>query len=264
MTLNAIPRREAPPNELVREYAPSDPHTERLKVRLKALAGECVEIPCVVGGEEVRTGQVHECRAPHDHEQVLCRWHAATPDVVERAIQRSQEAWREWSEAPHAVRAAIFLKAADLLAGSWRDTLNASTMLGQSKTCFQAEIDAACELIDFWRFNVHFALNEIYPSQPFSAPGVWNSVEYRPLEGFVYAVTPFNFTAIAANLPTAPALLGNTIVWKPSPKAALAAEIVMQLLEAAGLPRGVINLVQGDAAKICALPPPLSLPTKST
>src|SRR5690606_14303966 len=180
---------------------------------------------------------------------VLAEWHAAGPAHVEQAIAAAADAWREWSEWPLADRAAVFLKAAELLTTSWRATLNAATMLGQSKTVFQAEIDSASELIDFWRFNPYYA-EELYAEQPISSHAAWNQVEYRPLEGFIYAVTPFNFTSIAGNLPTAPALMGNTVVWKPASSAVLSAYYIMRLLEAAGLPPGVINFVPGDAVQI--------------
>jgi 1-pyrroline-5-carboxylate dehydrogenase len=182
---------------------------------------------------------------PHDHRHVLATYHQATPDLVSQAVDAAKHAHRDWAARPLEERAAIFLKAADLLATSWRDTLNGATMLGQSKTVFQAEIDSACEIIDFWRFNVQFAL-ELAAEQPISDPGVKNQIDYRPLEGFVYAITPFNFTSIAANLPTAPALMGNTVVWKPAASAMFSAHFVMKLLEEAGLPPGVINFVPGD------------------
>ena len=212
-----------PVNEPVRAYAPGSPEKLDLKARLKTMAAERLDIPLVIGGEEVRTGQtfqaVHAAR-PRARAGRLPQ--GADPPRVARAIEAAAEARREWSSWRWEDRAAIFLKAAELLAGPWRSTLNAATMLGQSKTVFQAEIDSACEVIDFWRFNPHFA-QELYGEQPLSRPGVWNQLEYRPLEGFVYAITPFNFTAIAANLPTAPALMGNTVVWKPAASAVLSA-----------------------------------------
>jgi 1-pyrroline-5-carboxylate dehydrogenase len=236
-----------PANEPVRNYAPGSPEKESLKSRLAEIAGETIEAPCVIGGREVRTGETFEVRAPHDHELHLAEVHGARADDITDAIDAALEAKHDWAAAPFEERAAVILKAADLLAGPWRDTLNAATMLGQSKTVYQAEIDAACELIDFLRFNVHFA-SEILAEQPFSSPGVWNLMDYRPLEGFVLAITPFNFTAIAGNLPTAPALMGNTVVWKPSQKQALAAHYFMEVLREAGMPDGVINLVQGRGA----------------
>jgi 1-pyrroline-5-carboxylate dehydrogenase len=207
-------------------------------------------VPLIIGGEEVRTGQVAEHRCPHDHQKVLCRYHTATPAVVEQAVERSQEAWREWSETSITNRLAVFLRMAELLAGPWRDTVNAATMLGQSKTCHQAEIDSACELIDFYRFNPYFALTRVYTEQPFSPQGTWDYVEYRPLEGFVFAVTPFNFTSIAGNLPTSPALMGNTVLWKPASSSVLSNYYLMRLFEEAGLPPGVINFVPGRGASV--------------
>ncbi len=243
--------RSLPPNEVIRGYAPGAAETKSLAKRLAELSSETLEIPCIVGGEEIRTGDIHENRAPHDHSNVLCRWHAANPDVVERAIVASREAWLEWSETPVHVRVAIFEKAATLLAGPWRDTINAATMLNQSKTCFQAEIDAACELIDFWRFNNYYVLNQVHSEQPPHSPsGMWNVLDHRPLEGFVYAVTPFNFTSIAANLPGAPVLMGNVSLWKPSNHSILSNYYIMKLYEAAGLPPGVINFIPGDPAAI--------------
>ena len=246
---NGVRRVPPPVNEPVRSYAPGAPERAALKERLRTMAGERVEIPLVIGGERVRTGDTATAVMPHRHSHVLADWHRARPAEVERAIAASREAAREWSAWAWEDRAAVFLKAAELLATSWRPTLNAATMLGQSKTAFQAEIDAACELIDFWRFNVHFA-QELYQQQPLSDHTMWNQLDYRPLEGFVYAVTPFNFTAIAGNLPTAPALMGNTVVWKPASSAMLSAHYIMRLLEEAGLPPGVINLVSGDARMI--------------
>ena len=171
--INATFFTDSPPNEPVREYRPGAPETLSLQARLKQMGSETIDIPCIVGGEEIFDGKVTEWSAPHDHSKVLCRWHASTPQMQQKAIEASQKAWKEWSEVPGHVRVAIFEKAAELLAGPWRDTINASTMLGQSKTCFQAEIDAACELIDFWRFNAYFALNQIYTDQPKSSRGVW-------------------------------------------------------------------------------------------
>ncbi len=234
-----------PVNEPVRAYAPGAAERASLKARLDVMAGETVEIPIVIGGRAIRTGRTLPVVMPHDHRHVLGQCHQASPEHVRQAIDAAMIAHREWSAWSFDDRAAVFLKAADLLSTSWRDTLNAATMLGQSKTVFQAEIDAACETIDFFRFNVAFA-QDLLDEQPVSDRGIWNQVEYRALEGFVYAVTPFNFTAIAANLPTAPALMGNTVVWKPSATAMLSAHYVMQLLEAAGLPPGVINMVPGD------------------
>ena len=242
----AVPRAY---NEPIRDYATGSVERSDLKGALDEVAGERIEIPLVIGGEEIRTGSTQPTVMPHDHRHVLADAHVASREHVQRAIDAALSAAKEWSLWPWRDRAAVFLKAADLLAGPWRARLNAATMLGQSKTAFQAEIDAACELIDFWRFNLQFA-EEIYSEQPLSIPTVRNSVDYRPLEGFVYAVTPFNFTAIGGNLPTAPALLGNTILWKPASTARLSAFYVMQLLREAGLPPGVINLVTGPASQV--------------
>ncbi|HEX6059917.1 MAG TPA: L-glutamate gamma-semialdehyde dehydrogenase [Gemmatimonadaceae bacterium] len=241
-----VPR---PVNEPVKGYAPGSPERAELKARLDAMAKERIEIPLIIGGEELRTGDTAHAVMPHAHSHVLADWHRARPADVERAIRASREAAFEWANWPWEDRAAVFLKAAELLATTWRQTLNAATMLGQSKTAHQAEIDAACELIDFWRFNPAYA-QELYDEQPLSDRTMWNQLDYRPLEGFVYAVTPFNFTSIAGNLPTAPALMGNTVIWKPAGSAMLSAYYLMRLLEAAGLPPGVINLVPGDAKAI--------------
>jgi len=243
-------RRVPPPvNEPVKSYAPGSPERASLKARLASMAAERVDIPLIIGGKEVRTGDLAQTVMPHNHRHVLADWHRATPAHVEQAIDASLKAAKDWANWSWEDRAAVFLKAAELLATTWRSTLNASTMLGQSKTAFQAEIDAACELIDFWRFNPHYA-QDLYDEQPLSDRTMWNQLDYRPLEGFVYAVTPFNFTSIAGNLPTAPALMGNTVVWKPASSATLSAWYIMKLLEEAGLPPGVINFVAGDAGVI--------------
>jgi len=243
-------RRVPPPvNEPVKSYAPGSPEKAELKARLSAMAGERIDIPLIIGGEEVRTGDTTTAVMPHDHRHVLADWHRASREHVERAISAAHAAHREWSSWPWEDRAAVFLKAAELLATTWRATLNAATMLGQSKTVFQAEIDAACETVDFYRFNPHYA-QELYGEQPLSDHTMWNQLDYRPLEGFVYAVTPFNFTSIGGNLPTAPALMGNTVLWKPASTAVLSGYYIMRLLEAAGLPPGVINFVPGDAATV--------------
>ena len=241
-----VPR---PANEPVQSYAPGSAEKVELKARLKQMAGETVEIPLVIGGRPVRTGKTAHCVMPHDHRHVLADYHVAGPEQVAQAIAAARDAAPEWAAWSWEDRAAVFLKAAELLATTWRATLNAATMLDQSKTPFQAEIDAACELIDFWRFNPHFA-QSLLEEQPQSAPGTWNQLEYRPLAGFVYAVTPFNFTSIAGNLPTAPALMGNVVVWKPASSAVLSAHYILKILEEAGLPPGVINLLTGDAATI--------------
>jgi 1-pyrroline-5-carboxylate dehydrogenase len=243
-------RRVPPPfNEPIKSYAPGSPEKAEIKARLKQMAAERAEIPLVIGGREVRTGDTAPTVMPHDHGHVLGQWHRARRQDVEAAIAAASEAHREWAAWSWEDRAAVFLKAAELLATTWRSTLNAATMLGQSKTVFQAEIDAACELIDFWRFNPHYA-QDLYGEQPLSDHSMWNQLEYRPLEGFVYAVTPFNFTSIGGNLPTAPALMGSTVLWKPASSAMLSAWYIVRLLEEAGLPPGVINFVPGDAAMI--------------
>ena len=243
-------RRVPPPvNEPVKSYAPGSPERATLKDRLGSMAKEKIEIPLVIGGKEVRTGDLVDSVMPHNHRHVLGQWHRAKEANVDDAIRAATTAARDWANWAWEDRAAVFLKAAELLATTWRATLNAATMLGQSKTAFQAEIDAACELIDFWRFNPHYA-QELYNEQPLSDHTMWNQLDYRPLEGFVYAVTPFNFTSIAGNLPTAPALMGNTVIWKPASSAMLSAHYIMKLLEEAGLPPGVINFVPGDAAMI--------------
>ena len=207
------------------------------------------EIPCIIGGKEITTGNLKPAVMPHDKDHVLANVHQGGAKEVELAVAATGEAWQDWHRLPWEERAAVFYRAAELLAGPWRDTLNAATMLGQSKTAHQAEIDAACELIDFWRFNPYF-MQRVYQEQPFSSPGAWNRMEYRPLEGFVFAVTPFNFTAIGGNLPTAPALMGNTAVWKPAGTAMLSAYYIMRLLQEAGLPDGVVNLVYGSGKEI--------------
>jgi 1-pyrroline-5-carboxylate dehydrogenase len=234
-----------PQNEPVRAYAPGDPHRVSLEARLKAMAAEKVEIPCRIGGKDVRTGRLRKVVMPHARHEVIAEFHEAGADELQAAARAALAAKADWEHRPWHERAAIFLRAADLLAGPWRDTLNAATMLGQSKNAYQAEIDAACELVDFLRFNAHF-YERILAEQPLSVPGTRNSLDYRPLEGFVLAITPFNFTAIAGNLPAAPALLGNTVVWKPSDTQMLAAHYTMKLFEEAGLPPGVINLVPAD------------------
>jgi 1-pyrroline-5-carboxylate dehydrogenase len=244
-----IYRPPEPYNEPVRMYEPGSPERERLARRLDAMAAETIEIPLLIGGEEVRTGRTAEARAPHDKDHVLATFHQGGADEVTRAVDAATAAWHDWSRTPWETRATVFLRAAELLAGPWRDTLNAATMLGQSKTAHQAEIDAAAELIDFWRFNVAY-MHRLMQEQPVSAPGVWNRVEYRPLEGFVFAVAPFNFTSIAGNLPTAPALMGNTVLFKPASTAVLSAYYIMRILEEAGLPPGVVNMVLGSGSQI--------------
>jgi 1-pyrroline-5-carboxylate dehydrogenase len=249
MSAPGIFRLPPPANEPVRSYAPGTPERASLQVRLEQMKAERLEIPCVIGGEDVTTGTLKQAVMPHDKDHVLADVHQGGAKEVERAVDAAAAAWEDWNRMPWEERAAIFLRAAELLAGPWRDTLNAATMLGQSKTAHQAEIDAACELIDFWRYNPVF-MTRIYEEQPVSSPGMWNRLEYRPLEGFVFAVTPFNFTAIAGNLPTSPALMGNTVVWKPAGTAMLSAYYLMRLLQEAGLPDGVINLVYGSGKEI--------------
>ena len=250
--MSAAPGLFRPPkpfNEPVRDYAPGAPERKELRERLREMQSQQIEIPLVIGGEEIRTRQTFNAVMPHDKSHALATVHKGGVAEVERAIKAAADAWEDWHRTPWEDRAAIFLRASELLAGPWRATLNAATMLGQSKTAHQAEIDAACEVIDFWRFNVEFMLR-IYAEQPVSGPGTWNRMEYRPLEGFVFAVSPFNFTAIGANLATSPALMGNTVVWKPASTAAYSAHFLMKLYEAAGLPPGVINVVYGSGAEI--------------
>jgi len=247
--MNSTPRIPTPINEPVLGYAPGAPERAELKRTLKDLSSRQLDIPLIIGGREVRTGTTTDVVMPHCHHHVLAKVHQAGPGDVEAAIAAARDAWREWSAWGFERRAAIFLKAADLLATRHRAIVNAATMLGQSKTAHQAEIDAACELIDFYRFNVHYA-ERIYAEQPLSVTGVWNYLDFRPLEGFVYAITPFNFTSIGGNLPTAPAIMGNTVVWKPAATAVLSNYFIMRLLEDAGLPPGVINFVPGPSAQV--------------
>lgn len=247
--MSGIARVPSPRNEPVLTYAPGSRERAELKAALDAMAGDAIEVPVIIGGREIRTGRTGKAIMPHDHRHVLATWHQAGEAEVREAVATAVAARKEWAAWSWEDRAAVFLRAADLLAGSWRAKLNAATMLGQSKTVHQAEIDSACELIDFLRFNVHFA-ERLYGEQPQSAPGTWNRMDHRPLEGFVYAITPFNFTAIAGNLPTAPAIMGNVCVWKPSDKAIYSGYHIMRLLEEAGLPPGVINFVPGDAPAI--------------
>lgn len=239
-----------PDNEPVLSYAPNSPEKTALKAALKELRGSRLEIPCLIGGKEVTTGDLAEATVPHDHKHVLATYHRAGEKEVRAAIAAAQKARAEWAAMPWDQRASILLKAATLLAGSWRMTVNAATMLGQSKTAFQAEIDSACELIDFWRFNPWYYEQILAEQPPYSPSGVWNRLEQRPLDGFVFAVTPFNFTSIAGNLPTAPALCGNTVIWKPASSAVYSGYHLMRLLQAAGMPDGVINFVPGSGAKV--------------
>ncbi|MFC1660089.1 L-glutamate gamma-semialdehyde dehydrogenase [Gemmatimonadota bacterium] len=247
--MSGILRVPEPFNEPVFNYAPGEPEREELKGKLDEMAKEVVDIPLIIGGEEIRTGDTGNVVMPHDHEHVLATYHKAGPDEIRKAVTVSQEAHREWAAWPWEERAAVFLKAGEILATTWRSTINASTMLGQSKTSYQAEIDAAAELVDFFRFNAFFA-QELYEEQPISSEGIWNWAEYRPLEGFIYAITPFNFTSIAGNLPTSPALMGNTVLWKPARTALHSAYFLQRLFEESGLPPGVINLIMGNSAAI--------------
>src|SRR6476661_8894464 len=244
-------RRQIPPpvNEPVRSYAPGSPERGELKARLTAMASERIDIPMVIDGKDVSTCKTASAVMPHDHRHVLGDYHMAGPAEVDTAIKSAVAAQREWASWPWEDRAAVFLKAGELLASTWRATLNAATMLNQSKTAYQAEIDSACELADFFRFNPYYA-QQLYREQPISDKGMWNQADYRGLEGFVYAVTPFNFTAIGGNLPSAPAVMGCTVVWKPASTAMLSAHYIMRLLIDAGLPPGVINMVSGDAVMI--------------
>ncbi len=242
---NALMRIPTPYNEPVLGYAPGSPERKALKDQLAKMLGEQIEIPLLIGGKEVRSGDLGTCRCPHDHQHVLATYHKAGAAEVELAVEASQSAWKDWSEMDWTARAAIFLRAGELLATKYRFLLNAATMLNQSKTCHQAEIDSACEVIDFYRFNPHY-MSQIYTAQSESVPGVWNSIEYRALEGFVFAVSPFNFTAIAANLPTAPAMMGNTVLWKPASSAVYSSYFLTQLWKEAGLPDGVINFIPGS------------------
>ena len=233
-----------PANEPGLQYAPGSPERTKLGAKLKEMLGGQAEVPMIIGGKEVRNGKLADIRCPHDHKHLLGRYHQADAELVTRAIDAAEKTKRLWGEMPWESRAVVLLKAAELLAGKYRQILNAATMLNMSKTPHQAEIDAACELIDFWRFNPHF-MEEVYGDQPMSTPGVLNYMEHRPLDGFVLALTPFNFTSIAGNLPTAPALMGNTVVWKPASAAVLPAYFIMKVLEEAGMPPGVINMVLG-------------------
>ena len=246
---NSFPKSPMAINEPVRPYHPGSEDVKAVKQAYKALYNQNTEVPLTLNGEKIKTANTAEMRPPHDHQHLLGTYHLAGKKEVEKAIESALEARKAWSKLSFQHRATIFLRAADLLAGPYRAKINASTMLAQSKTIHQAEIDAACEFIDFLRFNVQFA-EEIYNEQPYSGDGVWNRLSYRPLEGFVYAISPFNFTAIAGNLSAAPALMGNTIVWKPSDHQMLSAHVIMEVFEEAGLPPGVINMVMGDPEMI--------------
>jgi len=252
---NGIFHIRKPDNEPVYGYAPGSKERAELKAALQDMLDNPVEVPCIIGGREVHSGDLVEMRCPHNLSQVLGSYHRAGPKEAEMAIDAANEAKVAWSEIEWSSRATVLLKAAELLSGKYRQTLNAATMLAMSKTCHQAEIDSACELIDFWRFNPYF-MTQIYDDQPISTHGVLNYMEHRPLEGFVFAITPFNFTSIAGNLPTAPALMGNAVVWKPSSDAVLPAYYIMKILEEAGMPEGVINMVPGPGPVVA--PPALN------
>ncbi|MFD5034492.1 L-glutamate gamma-semialdehyde dehydrogenase [Streptomyces sp. NPDC058405] len=249
--MDAVTQVPTPVNEPVRGYAPGSPERARLEVKLKELAENPVDLPMTIGGEKrMGGGERVDVVQPHNHKAVLGTFAGATEQDARDAVDAALAAAPAWRAMAFDDRAAIILRAAELLAGPWRETLAAATMLGQSKTVQQAEIDTPCELVDFWRFNVSYARDLLAEQPPANSPGVWNRLDHRPLEGFVYAITPFNFTAIAGNLPTAPALMGNVVVWKPSPTQTLAAVLLMRVLEEAGLPKGVINLVTGDGIAV--------------
>ncbi len=246
---NGIIKIPLPKNEPILSYGPGSPEKNEVKEKIAELLSQQIEIPLVIGGREVKTGKLSDCRCPHDHQHVLGTYHKAGAKEVDLAVKAALAARKDWAQTSWESRAAIFLKAADLLAGPWRATLNAATMLCQSKTIFQAEIDSACELIDFYRFNPYY-MQKIYEQQPDSSAGCWNYLEQRPLEGFIFAVTPFNFASIAGNLPTAPAMMGNVVLWKPASSAVYTAHFIMKLLQAAGLPDGVINLIPGSGGEV--------------
>jgi len=237
-------------NEPVKSYAAGSPERASLQAKYDEMAAQTIEIPLIIGGQEIRTGDTENCVMPHDHQHVLATYHKTGETEANLAIDAAMESWKIWSKTSLDKRTAIFRKAADLLAGPWRDTINAATMLNQSKNVFQAEIDAACELIDFFNFNAQYA-EQIYNNQPLISPeGMHNSLEYRPLEGFIFAITPFNFTSIAGNLPSAPALVGNVALWKPASSAVYPCHFIMQMLKEAGLPDGVINFIPGSGGKV--------------
>ena len=247
--LNSFPKSPKAVNEPIKSFAPGSPERAEVLTTYKNLYKQTVHVPLTINGEKVESGNTAEMHPPHDHQHLLGTYSLAEKKHINQAIESALNARKAWSQLSFEQRATIFLKAADLLAGPYRAKINATTMLAQSKTIHQAEIDAACEFIDFLRFNVQFA-EEIYAEQPNSGDGIWNRLSYRPLEGFVYAVSPFNFTAIAGNLSAAPALMGNTIVWKPSDHQVYSAQVIMEVFEEAGLPAGVINMVMGDPAMI--------------
>jgi 1-pyrroline-5-carboxylate dehydrogenase len=251
---NGIFRIPQPVNEPCLQYAPGSPERTELSSKLQEMLDGQMEVPMIIDGQEVRNGNLADIRCPHNHQQMLGKYHQADGEYAIKAIDAAEKAKKEWGQMPWESRAVVLLKAAELLAGKYRQTLNAATMLNMSKTPHQAEIDSACELIDFWRFNPHF-MEEVYGDQPISTPGVLNYMEHRPLDGFVLAITPFNFTSIAGNLPTAPALMGNTVVWKPASAAVLPAYFIVKILEEAGMPPGVINMVPGPGSVVA--PPAL-------
>ena len=246
---NALLKVPCPKNESVKDYRPGSPERQSILNELNHLSGERIEIPLLIGGKEVRTGNIGQCVCPHRHHHILATYHKAGKNEVQQAINSAMNAWKEWSEMPWAARAAVFLKAGELLAGKYRYIANAATMLNQSKNVYQAEIDAACELIDFWRFNV-FYMSEIYRIQPYSSSVTWNLCDYRALEGFVFAITPFNFTSIAGNLPTCPAIMGNVAIWKPASSSVYSGYFIMKVLMEAGLPPGVVNFVPGSGGEV--------------
>jgi 1-pyrroline-5-carboxylate dehydrogenase len=235
-----------PKNEPVKSYLPNSPERKELREAVDSLRSQLVDIPMFIGGKEVRSDDIRPISPPHDHKHTIAHYHQGDKSHVDLAINAALAAKPAWEALPWEQRASIFLKAADLIAGPYRAKINAATMIGQSKNIFQAEIDSACEMIDFLRFNVYY-MTQIYKQQPESAPGIWNRVEQRPLEGFIFAITPFNFTSIAGNLSSAPALMGNTVIWKPSPKAIYSAHILMEIFREAGIPDGVINFILVDA-----------------
>ncbi|CAM2007796.1 L-glutamate gamma-semialdehyde dehydrogenase [Acanthopleuribacter pedis] len=249
---NAFFKVPTPVNEPILDYAPGSPERDELQKTYAEMTAETIEIPLIIGGKEIKTGNLADCVMPHDHQKVIARYHQADASHVAQAIEAAAEAWKTWSEMPWQERAAVFIKAAELLAGPYRQILNASTMMSQGKTCFQAEIDAACELIDFLRFNVEY-MTDIYKEQPMVSPApTWNRSEHRALEGFVFAITPFNFTAICANLCASPAMMGNVVLWKPSDTAVYSGYHIMKLWHEAGLPAGVINFIPGPPQEIGA------------
>jgi 1-pyrroline-5-carboxylate dehydrogenase len=251
---NGIFRIPQPANEPCLQYAPGSRERAELSSKLQEMLNGQIEVPMIIGGQEVRNGNLADIRCPHNHQQLIGRYHQADGEYAIKAIDAAERAKKEWGQMPWESRAVVLLKAAELLAGKYRQTLNAATMLNMSKTPHQAEIDSACELIDFWRFNPHF-MEEVYGDQPMSSPGILNYMEHRPLDGYVLAITPFNFTSIAGNLPTAPALMGNTVVWKPASAAVLPAYFIIKILEEAGMPPGVINMVPGPGPAVA--PPAL-------